>query len=94
MTGFNFVLFYTMFAATSTFYFGRKLADNEERGYFKEIKNQYRIMMYADFIDEVDEFSDIEWMFFATFTFFITIVLMNLLIAIISDTYIKTMANV
>jgi hypothetical protein len=51
-------------------------------------------MMYADFIDEVDEFSQIEWIFFAVFTFFITIVLMNLLIAIISDTYIKTMANV
>lgn len=50
--------------------------------------------MYADFIDEVDDFTDIEWIFFAVFTFFITIVLMNLLIAIISDTYIKTMANV
>ena len=49
-------------------------------------------MMYADFIDEVDDFSDIEWMFFATFTFFITIVLMNLLIAIIGDTYVKVMA--
>ena len=31
MTGFNFVLGYTLFAATSTFYFGRKLANTKDQ---------------------------------------------------------------
>ena len=34
-----------------------------------------------------------EWIYFATFTFFITVVLMNLLIAIIGDTYVRVMAT-
>jgi len=38
MTGFNFVLIYTLFAATSTFYFGRKIANEDNHNYFTEIK--------------------------------------------------------
>jgi len=50
-------------------------------------------MLYADFIDEVDDYDLNEWIFFAVFTFFQTVVLMNLLIAIIGDTFIKVMAS-
>jgi hypothetical protein len=51
-------------------------------------------MMYADFIDEVDDYNDNYWIFFCGFTFFITVVLMNLLIAIIGDTYVQVMADI
>jgi hypothetical protein len=49
--------------------------------------------MYADFIDQVEEYEVNEWLYFAMGTFFITVVLMNLLIAIIGDTYIRVMAS-
>ena len=45
--------------------------------------------MYADFIEVVDNFNLNDWLYFLGFTFFITVVLMNLLIAIIGDTYLK-----
>jgi hypothetical protein len=45
--------------------------------------------MYADFIEQVDNFNINDWFYFLGFTFFITVVLMNLLIAIIGDTFLK-----
>lgn len=45
--------------------------------------------MYADFIEQVDNFTLNDWLFFLGFTFFITVVLMNLLIAIIGETFLK-----
>ena len=50
--------------------------------------------MYGDFIDKVDDLTMNDWFFFVGFTFFITVVLMNLLIAIIGDTYVRVMAEV
>jgi hypothetical protein len=60
----------------------------------QEAKNQYRNLMFGDFVDKVDEFSNLNWAFFVGFTFFITVILMNLLIAIITDTYSKVMRDV
>jgi len=50
-------------------------------------------MIYADY-ENLDRYDINYWLFFFGFTFFITIVLMNLLIAIIGDTYIHVMAEV
>ena len=50
--------------------------------------------MYGDFIEEVNHLTVNDWLFFVGFTFFITVVLMNLLIAIIGDTYVRVMAEV
>ncbi len=49
--------------------------------------------MYADFIEQVDNFNLNDWIYFVMFTFIITVVLMNLLIAIIGDTFIAVKAD-
>jgi len=91
---FTIVLFYILIAVTCTFYFGHKReGEISELTLFQEFRKQYRIMLYADFIDEVDDYELNDWIYFAVFTFFITVVLMNLLIAIIGDTFVKVMAS-
>ena len=50
-------------------------------------------MAFGDFSDFTDDYTTTGFIIFAFFSFFVTLIMMNLLIAIMSDSYERVQAN-
>ena len=64
-----------------------------EDDYRKMFLLYYRILLFADFTEEVEKYDLIDYAVFMIATVIILIVLMNLLISIIGDTHEEVTAN-
>lgn len=69
---------------------GKRREDDYRRMFF----TYYRILLFADFTEEVEVYDSIDFGVFVIATVFILIVLMNLLISIIGDTHENVSANI
>ena len=89
------IVLFVMFASfTSAFYFRRQTSHNSEtqKNVFNLLIMEYQLL-YGEFADESHQlFTD--WVLFVLCSFFITLLMMNLLIAIISDTYERVMESI
>jgi hypothetical protein len=80
------IVFSTIFVGFS-FDFAKGMDFVTQESLFKSFTYQYKIM-YGDFSHiDINEFGAIEWIFFFATTTFIPLVLLNLLIARISESY-------
>ena len=99
MRWFMIVLFWVQLAVTNAFYFDL-LRDNDSAeidgkavGYLEYVKQMYTMIIFADFSHSPDSFSTSQWIFFFFSTVFVFIIMLNLLIAIIGDTYSRVTSN-
>ena len=77
------------------FYFKFLLTGDDQwkRGYWRTMIMAFRQMLLTDLTEEVDEFTGTEWLIFVLFFFVIFIILLNLLIAVVGDSYERVMSS-
>lgn len=92
MVGFLLMVFILLLACQDFFYFKKSLSQGVEPSlhtYMQSLCMQFRILLFGDFTDTVDGYDFLEFIMFAVFSIIVIVVFMNLLIAIISDSFDK-----
>ena len=87
MRWFALVLFVVYLGVTNAFYFEDKVVDGKELSYMEFVRAMYGMILFADFGHAPDSFNGVQWAIFMFSTLFVFIIMMNLLIAIVGDTY-------
>ena len=83
-----------VFSYTEYFYFKSILSEEDTYdSYLSALFIQYRSLIMGDFPEELNNYTLLECVIFTVFTFFTMVVLLNLLIAIISDTHERITTN-
>ena len=91
---FTFVLILVVFSYTEYFYFKSILSEEDTYdSYLSALFIQYRSLIMGDFPEELNNYTLLECVIFTVFTFFTMVVLLNLLIAIVSDTHERITTN-
>ena len=75
-------------------HFKGQIMNKQNVSYLQEFLSSFRALLFGDFPEALEQYDIFDWQVFTIILFFVCVVLLNLLIAIIGDSYARVMTNI